>query len=283
MGSTEQTQQSSQHQQSRPWAMTMPALHNLIGQLQGQLGQTGLTGTESQAFNQLTKNAQAGNPFAGQMSNLANSLFSGGNGKLDDAYADYEKRMSPYADGKMLGPDGNPMLNKYLDTNRADISSQVNGMFAAAGRDFSGANLNSLSRGITEGNAPILASQYNTDVGRQFDAANGLYSNANNTENMKAQFGQAGVGVSDAAMRAQNYGPNQLLAIEAQKRGIPMQNLSSIAQLLTPLAQLGGTQHGTSTGSSTTTPPLGMQLVQGASSLMSAAKKAPPGLPGSGV
>jgi hypothetical protein len=267
MGSTEQTQQQTGKTSQDPWKFAIPGLKNLIGQINGQMGNTGPTQNENNAFDQLTKNAQAGNPFTGDMMSFAKNLFSGGNGAVDKAYQDYQKRLSPYANGDNLGPNGNPMLKSYLDTNANDISGRVNGMFAAAGRDFSGANVNSLSRGITEGNAPILAGQYNTDVGRQFDAASSLYNGANTTQQLKTNMGMQGIGVGQQALQARDSGANQMLAIEAQRRGLPLQNIGNLSSLLTPLAQLGGKGTSSSYGSSTTTPPIGMQLVQAASAL----------------
>jgi hypothetical protein len=56
----------------------------------------------------------------------------------------------------------------------------VNGSFAAAGRDFSGANSQTLGRGIMQGVAPTIAAQYNQNVQNQQGAAGNLY-NAGNT------------------------------------------------------------------------------------------------------
>jgi len=58
---------------------------------------------------------------------------------------------------------------------------------------------------------------------------------------------QAGVGVSDAALGAQNYGANQLLAAEALRRGIPLDALQKIAAMGVPIAGLGQSSTGTST------------------------------------
>jgi hypothetical protein len=58
---------------------------------------------------------------------------------------------------------------------------------------------------------------------------------------------QAGVGVSSAALQARDSPYAQMLAIEAQRRGLPLQGLGSIENLLLPIAQAGGTQNGSST------------------------------------
>lgn len=268
MGSTEQEQKS--RTKTDPWKPTVPTLTNLVGQINGQTGNTAVTGNENAALDTLTQNAQAGNPYAPQIGNLASDLFAGGvdrSGTASDAYSAYKDQLSPFATAQHYGPDGNPGLKGYLDTISNDVQNRVNGMFAGAGRDFSGANLNSLARGIAEGTAPILAQQYNTDVGRQFDAANSLYGAGNTTTGLlsgldQTRLGnrQTGIGVGQDALNARDSGANQLLNVEQQRRSLPLTNIGNLESLITPLAQLGGTQKSHTTGE--VTPPLGMQLVQ---------------------
>lgn len=70
------TQTQTSQSQTSPWEAAQPALQNILGQLNGQLGNTNLTGTETNALNSL---AGAGNnPFANDISNYAKLMFSGG-------------------------------------------------------------------------------------------------------------------------------------------------------------------------------------------------------------
>jgi Chaperone of endosialidase len=131
----------------------------------------------------------------------------------------------------------------------------VNGQFAAAGRDFSGANQQALARGLAQGEAPVIAAQYNQDVANQMGAVNSLYGAGNTTANTLAGFQQnylanqgQGVSAAQSALDAQNYGANATLAEEAQRRGIPVQALSLLAQIGTPIASLGTQSSGTTTG-----------------------------------
>lgn len=271
MGSTEQKQNSQSESVVKrdPYKPTVAPLGNLIGQIDAQTANTGPTGNETGALDTLTQNAQAGNPFTGQMFDLANGLFAGGNGQVQGAYDDYKRQLSPYANGQNIGPDGNPAFKSYMDVVGNDVTNRVNGMFAAGGRDFSGANVNSLARGLTEGMAPIMAQQYNTDVGRQFDAANSLYGAGNSTAGLLGNMGQQGIGVGQQALQSRDSAANQMLSVEQQRRNLPVGNIGNLTGLLTPLAQLGGKTQGetSTTSSSTTTPPLGMQIVQGISAL----------------
>lgn len=257
--STEQTQQS----QSEPWKPAQPVLQGILGQLQGQLGNTGLTANETGALDAITANAQQGNRFAGDISGVASELLGGGGAGaqipgLEAAYADYQRRLNPVADGQNIGPNGNPALKGYLDTIGNDVQNRVNGMFAGAGRDFSGANLQTLGRGIAEGTAPILAQQYNTDFNNMRSAADALYGGANTTGGLIAGLNQqgltnkiAGIGASTDALNAQNAGSNAILQAEAQRRGIPVQALGLLAQIGVPIAGLGGQSTSTSKGSQT--------------------------------
>src|SRR5260221_14225715 len=66
-------------------------------------------------------------------------------------------------------------------------------------------------------------------------------------QNYLANQGQ-GVTATQSALDAQNYGANATLAAEAQRRGIPVQALSLLAQIGVPIAQLGTQSSGTTQG-----------------------------------
>src|SRR6185312_8181204 len=100
-------------------------------------------------------------------------LLNGGGATANDNnisgnLSTYQGLLTPYANGSMIG--NNPALKAQLDSLTQDITNQVNGQFAAAGRDMSGANTQTLGRGIAQGVAPVLAAQYNTDVDRALGA-----------------------------------------------------------------------------------------------------------------
>jgi hypothetical protein len=146
----------------------------------------------------------------------------------------------------------NPALAAQLAQIQTDVGNSVNSQFAGAGRDLSGANLMAYGRGVAAGEAPVIAAQYNQDQANQINAANALYNAGNTTANtlagMRQQYlanqGQ-GVSAAQSALDAQNYGPNALLAEEAQRRGIPLQALGTVAQIGVPIAGLGSQTSGT--------------------------------------
>lgn len=249
-----QTQQS----QTAPWAAAQPALQAMLGQVSAGLNNTGLTSAESSALDTLKTNAAAGNPYAGQIAGHAQSLLNGGGataqaGNVQDNLASYRNSLTPYANGSMVG--NNSALMAQLAQIRSDVGDSVNSQFAAAGRDFSGANLMAYGRGVAAAQAPVIAAQYNQDVANQLAASGALYNAGNTTANTLAQMQQSdlsnrgqGVAAAQAALDAQNYGANATLAAEAQRRGIPVQALSLLAQIGVPIAQLGQQGNNTTTG-----------------------------------
>jgi hypothetical protein len=251
--SSTQTQQS----QTAPWEAAQPMLQGILGQLSTGLNNTGLTAAETGALNTLQSNAAKGNPYAGQIGGYARSLLSGGGadaeaGNLRDNLGAFRSQLTPYANGSMVG--NNPALAAQLAQIQTDVANSVNGQFAAAGRDFSGANQMAYGRGVAAGQAPVIAAQYNQDVANQIAAANALYNAGNTTagalsglqQNYLANQGQ-GVAAAQSALDAQNYGANATLAAEAQRRGIPVQALGLLAQIGVPIAGLGNQTNGTST------------------------------------
>lgn len=246
-----QTQQS----QTAPWAAAQPMLQGILNQLGTGLNNTGLTGAETGALNTLQSNATLGNPYAGQIGGYAQSLLNGGGanaqaGNVQDNLATLQRQLAPYANGNMVG--SNSALAAQLAQIQSDVANSVNSQFAAAGRDLSGANQMAYGRGVAAAEAPVIAAQYNQDVANQFNAANALYNAGNATantlsgmqQNYLANQGQ-GVTAAQSALDARNYGANATLAEEAQRRGIPVQALSLLAQIGVPIAQLGQQSTGT--------------------------------------
>lgn len=252
--SSTQTQQS----QTAPWQAAQPMLQGILGQIGTGLNNTGLTAAESGALDTLQANAAQGNPYAAQIGNYAQSLFNGGgaNAQASNVQGNLQtlqSQLAPYASGSMIG--NNPALNAQLAQIQTDVGNSVNSQFAAAGRDMSGANQMAYGRGIAAAEAPVIAAQYNQDVSNQMAAANALYNAGNTTantlsgmqQNYLANQGQ-GVSAAQSALDAQNYGANATLAEEAQRRGIPVQALSLLAQIGVPIAGLGSQSNGATQG-----------------------------------
>jgi hypothetical protein len=260
MGGTTQTQERTTSQQTQPWAPAQPVLTGILGQL-GNVNPN-LTGAENSALAGLSANSGILSQFTPQATSLATNLLNGGTdrtGMINDAYAQYQKALQPFANGDYVNPASNPALQGYLGTIQNDVTNQVNGMFAGAGRDLSGANLQTLARGISQGEAPVLNDAYNTARNQQLGAINSLYGAGNTTGGLLSQFDQtrlaneqAGLGAARTAQGFANDPYNQQLGIEAQRRGIPLSTLQAMAGIATPIAGLGQTSTGTSTQTTST-------------------------------
>lgn len=255
--SSEQTQQAAQSSTQNPWEPAIPGLKALASNASGMVGNGQLTGAETGALNTLQGNANQGNPYASQMGILANDLFKGGpdrSGYATGSYDQYKASLDPVARGDYVDPSKNSALQGYLSTIGNDVSNRVNGMFAGAGRDMSGANLGALSRGLTEGMAPTLLNAYQGERNNQMSAIDKLYGAGGDTAGILSGLDQtslanrqAGIGVGESANNANNSGANQTLAIEAMRRGIPMEQLTQLLGILGPLGGLGGTANSTGT------------------------------------
>ena len=252
--SSTQTQQS----QTAPWEAAQPMLQAILGQLGMGVNNTALTGAETGALDQLSQNASLGNPFAGRIGDYAASLLSGGGAgaqanTMQDNLGAFQDRLTPYANGGMVG--NNSAFAAQLAQIQSDVANSVNGQFAAAGRDFSGANQMAYGRGVAAAEAPVIAAQYNQDITNQINAANALYNAGNTTSGTLAGMQQyylanqgQGVTAAQSAVKTRDDGANAILAAEAQRRGIPMQALGLLANIGVPIAQLGTQKSDRSTG-----------------------------------
>lgn len=213
------TANTTQNSTTAPWAAAQPALQGILSQLQGQLGNTGLTQGQSSAINGLSDPALQG--------------------KINQAYGQYYNATNPLASNTNYDPMSTPGIGDQLAALKDQITTGVNGQFAAAGRDGSGYNQKALGQGLAAGLAPVLTNQYNQNVTNQQNAANNL-------------FGAAGtnVGIQSGLLQ-------QALAAQTAGQQLPFQNLGLLANIGVPIAGLGsqsnGTSNTTSSGSGTMT------------------------------
>jgi hypothetical protein len=257
MGGTSTTSQT-QSSTTQPWAAAQPDLSGILNQLSPLIQNSGLNPAESGAINQLSSNAAQGNPYTGSINSYVQNLLGGGGAtdqaaNLQGGLSTLQSQLTPYANGSMIG--NNPALQAQLAQIQADVGNSINGQFAAAGRDLSGANQMAYGRGVAAAEAPVIAGQYNQDVANQLNAANSLYGARNSTSGLLSGLGQQGLanqqqGVTSSqdALAARNYAPQQQLALAQLAQSIPAQNLALLAQIGVPIAGLGSQSTGQSQG-----------------------------------
>jgi hypothetical protein len=250
-GNKKQTVDQSSSTQSDPWGPAIPALQDLIGQVQQQLpAASTMTPNEITAYNQLRERAGAGNPYAGQIGEVANRFLGAPSqsGTVSDAYKRLTDQLMPYASGEKLNLDNNPYIQDMLSRVSSDVMARTGAQFAGAGRDLSGAHLKAQAEGITNAQLPVLAQLYEAGQGRQFDAAKSLYGAGSETGRTVQALDQAalgqqaqGVDLAKSALEARDSGANNLIALEDQIRRLPVERLGMLASILFPAAGLGGT------------------------------------------
>ncbi len=260
LGTSGQTFQAGgttgQQSQTNPFAPTIGNLQQLISQ-EGTLSQAGLGNTSqflpqqeqnyySNAIQQLGQLPNFG-PAAAQTG--ANFLQTGGD---PTGILRRESQDIGYGD-----PQNTPGMQNVLKTIQNDVSNQINGQFAGAGRSLSGLNTQALSRGLSQGEAIPLLNQYNQNIANQM----GIQGAATGNIGQGLQYGAMAPQLAQQIPMAQE-------ALMQQQNQLPYQYLANAENVLNPMAGLGGSAMGTQqtnqSGSGTATNSLLSQLGQAA-------------------
>lgn len=256
-GSSSSKTNTNQQSQSEPWAPTMPYLTRFLQDIDLTRSLAGPSGDQLDAFTALKEAAAQGNQFAPQINQLANDTFNlqSRSGMADDAFAQLQQQLGDTASGKYLDFNNNPYIQQMLTQVGNDVQNRINQTFAGAGRNIDGnaAGLQAVARGVTQAQLPILSQLFDSERGRQLDAAGQLFTAGSGTAqlgqnlDMSALTARAGaVPLSNEAMNAKFFGPNQILNLDQQLKELSTDDLSNYANLLLPVAGLGGQQAGTS-------------------------------------
>jgi hypothetical protein len=271
---TETTTTTSQTSRIKPYAAAAPALNSILAGVNRI--NPGLSEIEQSALGGLLANAGFLNQFTPQITGLAGDLLGGGIDRTGMAQAGYDAlqaNLAPIVSGQFLDPWSNPFFGQLTNTIGNDVQSRINAMYAGAGRDPAGAGSygQALGRGIAEGVAPVFANQYNAERGRQLDAINRLYNAANMTSGLLSGLDQtalanqqAGIGTAGTAQDFANSETMNMLAVEAQRRGIPLQTLAAQMGVALPIGQAFGTTDTTGTQSAMTQVPWYQPVIGGA-------------------
>src|SRR6185312_13389674 len=180
-GSTSTTQQ--QQGTTAPWAPAQPLLQNIIASLGAM--PASVTPSQTGAYNTLTNESNWVPQFGPQANKTTSNLFNYNTTPQQNistgSLNNFQTWMSPYLSSSYLNPMSTPGLSTALQGLTNTISNNVNDQFAAAGRDLSPANTTALAYGLEQGEAPVIANQYNTNVAQQQAAANAVFGAGNTT------------------------------------------------------------------------------------------------------
>lgn len=268
-GAGTSSSQQSQSSSTTPWAAAQPLLGGILGQLSGMNtsvspGQTGAFGLLNNAVSGLTN-------FTPQANNVASEAFGTSTTPqqemLTGANNSFASTMSPYLSSSYLNPATTPGLSTELAGLTDSISNNINGQFAAAGRDMSPANTKALAYGLEQGEAPIIANQFNQNVAAQQGAANNVFGASNTTaqgltaqELAQLQANNSGLGIASQIPGLATAPGGAALGVANAQAQQPFTNLGWLTQLAYPLALMGSQSTGQSQG--TTTQPLSQTLGQ---------------------
>lgn len=262
MGGTS-TSSTSQQSQTNPWAPAQGALTGILGQINNNLGNTGLNSAETGAINTITNNGASVGQYSPAVNAYTSGMLNGGGalnqaGAVNQNYQNYYNATNPLASNTNYDPMSTPGIGDQLAALKNNITSSVNGQFAAAGRDMSPANSSALAYGLASGLAPVLTGQYNQNIQNQQNAASNLYGAGNTTAGIQSGFQNqfntnqgTGVNAIGQGQTALNSGAQNTLAAQTYGQQLPTQNLGLLANIGIPIAGLGSTSSGTSNTTNT--------------------------------
>jgi Chaperone of endosialidase len=285
-GSTKTTQQKHEKSVTSPWEPVRPAAEDVLARLSGRASGMELGGLETDALARLRQNALAGNPYASRIGLLADDLFAAPDhtGQVGEAYKDLRTGLLPYASGANVDPSSNPYFQNYLADITRSAREATDAQFMSAGRDLSPSHAGMIAERIARGTAPAFAQAYDAGVGRQLGAIDALFRGGLSTATTTSQLDAArnaartaGIDVSQSALNAADAPDERLLALEQRRRMLPLQNLGLLANLIVPMAQLGGTKITDSTETGERKEPLLQQLLAGSALLGRAGAFGPQG------
>lgn len=189
----------------------------------------------------------------GNIAATTGAKIAGGDptGLLGSSLSNYTGNVAPIA-SQNVDPSQNPEMKAMINALNDQISTSVNSQFAGAGRSLSGYNTKDLAMGLSEGEAPALLNQYNTNVGNKLAANQGILGA--NTGAASAMTGNMGTGVQmeAAAPTIAETVPSLLQSAAQAPFTNPAQQLGAAENLTVPLAGLGGTSQGTVNSQGTT-------------------------------
>lgn len=237
-------------------------LMDLLNRYGGQ--STDVTAGQRDAIGNLTSAASGIPNFGASSSDAIKNLFSSSTtpqvGMLNDAFTRLRTNLDPTARGENLDPYSTPGFSDAIARMTRDITNNTKAVYAGSGRDPSGAGsfAGSLGRGLTEGIAPVIANQYNTNAARMDSANNTLFGGAGSTASGVTGLNQipltnaaGAVGLLPGAASAYTVPGTTQLGAENTAFQQPWTNLAALLGPLAGIAGLGSQSTGQGTSDTT--------------------------------
>jgi hypothetical protein len=246
------TQNQTTSSTTDPWSAATPLLQSLISQYGSQ--STSPTTNQTTATGNLVTAANSAPNMTAPSTAAIQQLFSNAGTPLS-TMGTANSYLNPIASAN-LNPMNTPGFSDALNTMNTDITNQTKGMYAAAGRDPSGAGSmpQTLARGLSQGEGGLIANQYNANVGNATNAANAMVGNANSATGASGSSlnsGLAGAGMLTGI--ATSPATAQVAAANTQQ-ALPYQDLLQQLQAAGMLGTMGSSTNSTGTAVGTQTP-----------------------------
>ena len=261
MGGTSNTGSKTSTQTSNPWEPAVPALSGILGSVT-QVNPD-LTTTETNALDRLSANAQNAGQFAPQIGGLANTLLAGGGTDrapiAQDAYNKYLSEQAATARGDYLDPTrirgwaprraASPTRSSTASRTASRVPAAIRPAPARSGaggtrsRDCIGAHL---CQCLQHRARPADGCHHRHVRGGQ--SVGGALVRPRPDQAGQSAGRHRGGGCRDHGAEAPQL---QALAVEAQRRGIPLQTMAQQMGIVLPAAQAFGTKSGTETSETT--------------------------------
>lgn len=247
------TQFNSGTSTSNPWSEATPLLKSMINKVGGlntdpSSGQVGAYGNVIDTLKNL--------PGYGDQAGAAIGSMFGNSGMLNRSYDTLNKNLGSMASGAERNPYDTPGFSDAISTMSDDILKNVKGVYAGSGRNPSGAGAfgQVASRGLAQGLAPVIQSQYNTNTGNMLNANNTLYNAGNTTVGGLNSNTMQALQAAGMLPGVATSGGNALINAETGLKEIPNVGLMRQLQAAGLLGGMGGTTTTNSNSTGTQTP-----------------------------
>lgn len=246
------TQNQTTTSSSDPWSAATPLLQSLISKY-GSIN-TDPTAAQTSATGNLVNAANSIPNLTAPSTAAIQSLFSNAGMPLS-TMSTANSYLNPIASAS-LNPMDTPGFSDALKTMNSDITNQVKGTYAAAGRDPSGAGsfAQSLGRGLSQGEGGLIQSQYNTNVGNVANAANAMVGNTNSATGASGSSINSALAGAGLLPTLATGGAQAQVGAANTQAALPYQNLMQQLQAAGLLGSMGSSSTSTGTATGTQTP-----------------------------
>jgi hypothetical protein len=193
------------------------------------------TKDEKSAYGGIRDNSSWAEGMMPYQQQLIESLYGGGGmgegaDYIRNAYAQSNPAWEQYLQPGYLDPMSNPYLQPAIEAARSGAANDVASRFHKAGRSFSGSEGAAYGDAVTKSALPMLLGQYNTNVGAQQGAAQGILAGAG-AASSGLDAAQKGILTAKMAAPGQlnnlNVPENMLLGISDRQRAAALQALNA--------------------------------------------------------